>query len=124
MAGDSGLSTVYFDAATPALPRLLEFPELIRQAELRVLECIEGVREAQLWYDRTEAQIEMSVAFDSDLKNEAQRKAVKADMMVGEEMVTRLEGLNAWKRDLMRAEIELAFLKNQFKVALVLAQPS
>jgi hypothetical protein len=100
-----------------------EYPTLIAEAERYVAECIKDLRAAQMVLDNIEARIKYAVAFDSDLKNEGQRKAQELSLMSGDSASTAVQVVHDAKHTLYLAEIERDLLKNQFKVALLLTQP-
>ncbi|MBD2156207.1 hypothetical protein [Leptolyngbya sp. FACHB-16] len=66
---------------------------------------------------RLKLRVEYAVAFDSDLKNDNQRKAKLGELMSTAEMEEAVTSLNKAQDTVAQAEIELTLMLNQFSVA-------
>lgn len=104
--------------------RLEQFPEQIAQAQEELLVSEQAFRDWNLHYQALINRIDYEVAFDPELKNEQQRKAVKGERLQQPEYLAALDTLHHLQEKRDRAAIQLELLRNQFKVALLLEQRS
>lgn len=104
--------------------RLEQFPEQIAQAQEELLVSEQAFRDWNLHYQALINRIDYEVAFDPELKNEQQRKAVKPFTLQQPEYLAALDTLHHLQEKRDRAAIQLELLRNQFKVALLLEQRS
>lgn len=100
--------------------RLEQFPEQIAQAQEELLVSEQAFRDWNLHYQALINRIDYEVAFDPELKNEQQRKAVKGERLQQPEYLAALDTLHHLQEKRDRAAIQLELLRNQFKVALLL----
>lgn len=94
---------------------LADYPGLIAVAQIALLQSDQLVREAQEQVDIRVAQIEAAIAFDESLKNDAQRKARRSELMVTCETTTAT--LQTLKDERTQKQIDLDLVLNQFAVA-------
>ncbi|MBE9127902.1 MULTISPECIES: hypothetical protein [unclassified Coleofasciculus] len=97
---------------------LSQYPAAIAQATQAVNELDAQMRAVQLTIERLEASVDKQVAFESDLKNDAQRKARRFELLE-----VNLEYQHAFNT-LMRLTVQKAnalahldYMRNQFSVA-------
>jgi hypothetical protein len=62
--------------------QLHEYPQAIAQSNRAVLTAERVARNAKIKLDEMIAQIDTAIAFDSDLKNDAQRKSRRAELLL------------------------------------------
>lgn len=97
--------------------KLSQFPQAIANLEKHLLKTAQNVRAAQAELDQLTAQIDSTIAHDADLKNEAQRKAKRAELMQQDLYQECLKEHLYWFDNHKVVEIELSLLRNQFTVA-------
>jgi hypothetical protein len=97
---------------------LLELPELIRLASLDLLKADQAARDWQYQYDAKVNEIEVAIAFDETLKNDAQRKARRNELLNDSGMVMLRDALHSVQDSRTAKAIQLEFLKNQFQARL------
>lgn len=96
--------------------QLKDYPAAIA-AKQRLLHTQElGIRDLQLQLDQLTARLERTIAFDDSLKNDAQRKARRAELMELEEYQDTLAALQNFQDEKALIEIDLQLLRNQFSV--------
>lgn len=100
--------------------KLEQFPEQIATAQEALLVSDQAFRDWSLHYQALINRVDYEVAFDPDLKNEQQRKAVKGERLQQADFLAALDTLHHLQEKRDRAAIQLELLKNQFKVALLL----
>jgi hypothetical protein len=97
---------------------LNEYPKAIADKERLLLEAIEKGKDEKRKLEKLLLEIEGLIAYDSELKNEQQRKVRKSELLKEnyqhEEITRTLEKLEKRKREI---EIQLDLLKNEFSVA-------
>lgn len=97
--------------------QLFEFPSAIANLQhvVRVAKHTRDMAESRLTSLKSRA--EYAVAFDSDLKNDAQRKAKLAELMGTTDIEQAQIAFEAMQATVTEAEIELGLLLNEFGVA-------
>lgn len=103
---------------------LQSLPIKIYDANLQLLQQNQLIRRLQQQVAAYEAEVATAVAFDSDLKNEAQRKAKATELLKQPDHLKALEELHVAKDRAVHIEIHLTYLNNLFKVECLLAQQS
>lgn len=97
---------------------LAEYPQAIRDAALVINDLEFQINRLRLLNEQTEALVEASVAFDLDLKNDNQRKAKKAELLMEnggyQDNLDALIDLTKCKSDVV-AKLEL--LRSEFSCA-------
>ena len=96
---------------------LTEFPQAIAHLQTEVLKAEQAVRHWQLQADRIVGEIEHTIAFEKSLTNEAQRKAMRLELMQKTETQTAMETLQVAQDQKAERVIQLDLLRNQFSVA-------
>lgn len=104
------------------MPDLNQYPELIAAAERKLLENSQDLRVAQQTFDSLMAEIDLAIAQDPDLKNEAQRKAMKAQILTDPTSRSALDSVQAVQDRRAELQIQLNLLNNQFAVAKIEAR--
>lgn len=97
--------------------QLKEFPQAIAQVQRQLLKTDQQLRQLSESVAILTAAIERQIAFDPTLKNDAQRKARRTELMESDR--DYIAAANALKSVQDRREtllIELQFLRNQFSV--------
>ena len=103
---------------------LQSLPTEIYDASLQLLQQNQLIRRLQQQVAAYEAEVAAAVAFDSDLKNEAQRKAQSTELLNHPDHQRTLDELQAARDRAVHIEIHLTYLNNLFKVECLLAQQS
>ncbi len=104
--------------------KLAEFPAEIARLEKHLLKQNQVVRQCQAEVDNLLADIDHSIAFDSELKNDAQRKAKRAELL-REQVCVEASGQLQYELDNRSAlETELSLVRNQFTVQKLLIRES
>lgn len=96
--------------------QLVQFPQAIHSCQHNLLKAGQLVRQLQANLDRLSAKIDSEVAFDLELKNEAQRKARRIALTETPEYAKAMELLQVAKDRLTEMEIDHQLLLNQFAV--------
>ncbi|MBE9178627.1 hypothetical protein IQ268_08650 [Oculatella sp. LEGE 06141] len=96
---------------------LSNYPEAIAQSQFQLLLAERTVRRLQEQLTRLTAKIDSAIAFDADLKNDAQRKAKRTELLESPEYLEVAEVYQAAKDKHAEMEIELQLLLNRFSVA-------
>lgn len=94
--------------------RLSDYPDAIAQKQRQLLQNTQHARRLQDVLDRMTAEIDTSIAFDFSLKNDAQRKARRMEMMRSPEYRRALNNLLTVQDQTAELEIDLGLLRNQF----------
>lgn len=97
--------------------KLNEFPKAIANLERHVLKITQTVRNAQAELDQLTAQIDSTIAHDADLRNDAQRKVKRTELMADELYQECLKELHHQQDNRTACQIELDLLRNQFTVS-------
>lgn len=92
------------------------YPQSIASLQRRLLsqqQAARRIKDALIAFD---LEIEHSIAFDADLKNDSQRKAKKAELQASEDYQALLIDLRRVEDLQTETEIELQLMQNQFSV--------
>ncbi|MCU0524624.1 MAG: hypothetical protein MUF72_07340 [Elainella sp. Prado103] len=96
--------------------RLLDYPAAIAQKQRELLRSEQHIRRLQDVLNRLVAEIDTSIAFDPELRNDAQRKAKRIEFMKSPEYRKALSNLQIANDQRTELEIDLNLLRNQFSV--------
>ena len=96
---------------------LADFPDAIAHAQTQKQAARLMVENLEGRVTRAEARVDHAIAFDTDLKNDGQRKAKRAELLETEEFEKLHAALHAARGVVIETEIELGLLLNQFSVA-------
>ncbi|MBF2002223.1 MAG: hypothetical protein IGS50_10430 [Synechococcales cyanobacterium C42_A2020_086] len=96
--------------------RLIDYPAAIAERQRELLQAEQHVRRLQDILNRITAEIDTTIAFDSDLRNDAQRKAKRIEMMQSAEYRKAVANLQMAQDRRAEIEIDLTLLRNQFSV--------
>ncbi|MBW4560120.1 MAG: hypothetical protein KME32_03005 [Mojavia pulchra JT2-VF2] len=98
--------------------QLSHYPAAITQAAQRVNELDSQLMAVQQQINRFEGNADRVAAFDMDLKNDAQRKARRFEvLLVNQEYQKAMDMLLQLTADKANAIAHLEYLRNQFSVA-------
>lgn len=98
--------------------QLSHYPSAIAQAAQRVNEIDSQITAVQQLIYREEGIADTRSAFDSDLKNDTQRKARRFEvLLVNQEYQTAINTLLRLNAEKANALAHLEYLRNQFSVA-------
>lgn len=101
---------------------LSEYPAAIMTVDKRLLELQQKLRVVEAALQEQDFAVETAIAFNPELKNEAQRKAAKMDLQQTAEYKTAVKQCREVQDQITEAEIELRFLRNCFTVAKLEAE--
>jgi hypothetical protein len=94
------------------------YPSAIAQAAQRVNELDSQLMAVQYQINRFEGNADRAAAFDMDLKNDAQRKARRFEvLLVNNEYQKAMDALIQLSAEKANAIAHLEYLRNQFSVA-------
>lgn len=93
------------------------FPLLISQTEEDILHLKLKLQQSQDALDLLTNEIDMEIAFDSNLKNDAQRKVRRFELMQTKPYSEAVDQVRSYSTELTRTEIKLRSLNNGFTVA-------
>lgn len=96
--------------------RLLDYPAAIAQKQRELLQVEQHIRRSQDILNRLTAEIDTNIAFDSELRNDAQRKAKRLELMKSGEYRKAATQLQIVQDQHAEIEIDLTLLRNQFSV--------
>ena len=96
--------------------KLIDYPAAIAQQQRSLLREEQHVRRLQEVVNRLIAEIDMQIAFDTELKNDAQRKAKRIKLMKAPEYQTAFINLQMAHDRRSEIEIDLNLLRNQLSV--------
>jgi ABC-type proline/glycine betaine transport system ATPase subunit len=96
--------------------RLLDYPAAIAQKQRELLQTEQHVRRLQDVLNRLTAEIDTTIAFDTELRNDAQRKAKRIELMQAAEYRKAATNLQIAQDQYAGIEIDLNLLRNQFSV--------
>ncbi|MBW4501672.1 MAG: hypothetical protein KME57_19440 [Scytonema hyalinum WJT4-NPBG1] len=103
--------------------QLNHYPAAISQAAERVNEIDSQLMAVQYQINRFEGNADRSAAFDMDLKNDAQRKARRFEvLLVNQEYQKAMDTLIQLTTEKANALAHLEYLRNQFSVAKLQAR--
>jgi len=101
---------------------LQDFPDAIADSQRHLLLLRQTADEMQAEVDRLNQQIDYEIAFDTDLKNDAQRKARRIELMNSTSYLEALANLKTAKHQSALASIETDRLLNRFAIAKIQAR--
>lgn len=102
--------------------RLHEFPAAIAHAQRQLLEAEQIVRESQEQLNQAVARVDIAIAFNEQLKNDAQRKAERLKLMGDPRVEKFTEIVNAARVRQVELQIEVDCLLNRFAVGRLAKQ--
>ena len=103
--------------------QLSHYPAAIAQAAQRANEIDSQLMAVQHQINRFEGNADRSAAFDMDLKNDAQRKARRFEvLLVNQEYQKAMDTLIQLTTEKANALAHLEYLRNQFSVAKLQAR--
>ena len=98
---------------------LEDFPGLIAHAQESLLQSEQSARDWEMSYLGSVNEIDLSIAFDADLKNEQQRKATRIELLGQPHIAAAFDTLCHLQDQVKRDRIALELLQNQFTVAKI-----
>lgn len=96
--------------------RLIDYPVAIAERQRHLLQTEQHIRRLQDIVTRLTAEIDTAIAFDKDLKNDAQRKAKRLELMSVPDYRRASANLQITQDERAEIEIDLSLLRNQFSV--------
>ncbi|MDX2229346.1 MAG: hypothetical protein NW220_06895 [Leptolyngbyaceae cyanobacterium bins.349] len=96
--------------------KLIDYPVEIAEKQRQLLRTEQHVRRLQDIINRLTAEIDTAIAFDSDLRNDAQRKAKRLELMSAPDYRRAAANLQITLDERAEIEIDLNLLRNQFSV--------
>lgn len=96
--------------------KLIEYPATIAERQRDLLQADQRIRRLQDVLNRLMADIDTTIAFDTDLRNDAQRKAKRLELMSSAEYRKAVANLQIAQDERSEIEIDLNLLRNQFSV--------
>lgn len=96
--------------------RLLDYPAAIAQKQRDLLRTEQHMRRLQDVLNRLTAEIDTTIAFDTTLRNDAQRKAKRLELMAAADYRKAATNLQIAQDQHAELEIDLNLLRNQFSV--------
>lgn len=96
--------------------KLVDYPAAIAEKERQLLRAEQHLRRLQDIVNRLTAEIDTEIAFDNELRNDAQRKAKRLELMGAAEYRKAWTNLQIAQDDRAELEIDLNLLRNQFSV--------
>lgn len=99
--------------------RLIDYPDAIAQKQRQLLQTEQQIRRLQEALNNITAAIDTTIAFDTTLRNDAQRKARRTEMLHKAEFRNALNNLQLAQDRRTEIEIDLNLLRNQFAVRML-----
>jgi hypothetical protein len=96
--------------------RLIDYPNAIAQQQRSLLREEQHVRRLQEVVNRLTAEVDAQIAFDTELRNDAQRKARRIELMRSPDYQRAITNLLTAQDRHAEIEIDLNLLRNQFSV--------
>ncbi|MDX2239689.1 MAG: hypothetical protein NW224_03295 [Leptolyngbyaceae cyanobacterium bins.302] len=96
--------------------KLIDYPVAIAEKQRQLLQTEQHIRRLQDIVNRLVAEIDTAIAFDRDLKNDAQRKAKRLELMSAPDYRRAATNLQITLDERAEIEIDMALLRNQFSV--------
>lgn len=96
--------------------KLLDYPAAIAEQQRKVLQADQRIRRLQDVVYHLTAEIDTAIAFDASLKNDAQRKAKRLELMSAVEYRTAVANLQIAQDQRAELDIDLTLLRNQLSV--------
>lgn len=100
---------------TPMM-KLFDYPTAIAHKQRELLRTEQHVRRLQDILNRLTAEIDTTIAFDVELRNDAQRKAKRIELMGSPEYQRAVANLLLAQDQRAEVDIDLTLLRNQFSV--------
>lgn len=119
------LETCYYCKGTTQISLsdlLLPLPGKIHRLSKAVVRNEARLHQAQAQLDAATAEIERTIAEDSGLKNDQQRKAKRSELMQGEAYQTAQQWLQKAQEDYQTLKIDRQLAINQLDVAKLMVQ--
>lgn len=101
---------------------LLPLPGKIHRLSKSVVRCETRLHQTQAKLDAATAEIERTIAEDSALKNDQQRKAKRSELMQGEAYQEAQQRLQEAQEDYQTLKIDRQLAMNQLEVAKLMVQ--
>lgn len=95
---------------------LTQFPAAIHTSQLNLLRAEQLLRPLQATVDHLTAKIEYEIAFDPELKNDAQRKARRIELSSTPDYIQAVEALQVVKDGLEAMKVNHKLLVDRFSV--------
>lgn len=105
-------------AMKASMKELNKYPDLIFLATKKLTEIDNAIAMLNLSLSRQESIVDSQLAFDSSLKNEAQRQAKRSEMLNDVYRDSKIE-LIAMRHDRSLYAAALQQLENEFKIAVL-----
>lgn len=96
--------------------KLIDYPIAIAEKQRQLLQTEQHIRRLQDIINRLAAEIDTAIAFDHELKNDAQRKAKRLELMSAPHYRRAAANLQITQDERAEIEIDLNLLRNQFSV--------
>ncbi len=96
--------------------KIIDYPAEIAEKQRQLLRIEQHIRRLQEIVNRLTAEIDTAIAFDSDLKNDAQRKAKRLELMSAADYRKAITNLLMAQDERAEIEIDVNLLRNQFSV--------
>ena len=96
--------------------KLVDYPATIAERQRDLLQADQRIRRLQDVLNRLTADIDTTIAFDTELRNDAQRKAKRLELMSSAEYRKAVANLQIAQDERAEVEIDLSLLRNQFSV--------
>lgn len=96
--------------------KLIDYPATIAERQRDLLQVEQRIRRLHDVLNRLTAEIDTTIAFDAELRNDAQRKAKRLDLMSAGEYRKAVANLQISQDERAEIEIDLNLLRNQFSV--------
>ena len=96
--------------------KLVDYPATIAERQRDLLQADQRIRRLQDVLNRLTADIDTTIAFDTELRNDAQRKAKRLELMSSAEYRKAAANLQIAQDERAEVEIDLSLLRNQFSV--------
>jgi hypothetical protein len=96
--------------------KLIDYPAVIAERQRDLLKTDQRIRRLQDVLNRMTAEIDTTIAFDTELRNDAQRKARRLDLMSTAEYRKAVANLQMAQDERAEIDIDLNLLRNQFSV--------
>lgn len=96
--------------------KLIDYPAEIAEKQRQLLRIEQHIRRLQEIVNGITAEIDTAIAFDNDLKNDAQRKAKRLELMSMAEYRKAVANLLMAQDERAEIEIDANLLRNQFSV--------
>jgi len=97
--------------------KLTGYPDAIAHSQHTLLRAERTTRSTKTKLDEIISQIDVAIAFDGELKNDAQRKAKKADLLKSDAYLDIFEAYRVEAEKWEDLEVDHQLLLNRFSVA-------